>query len=568
MRKGMAHTATRRHKRVRVELCDGTVMIARFHDRNDRSVWLKDEDGKDIKLVRGSIRSLSDYKPMPHELQAAQHTSNTNQETSMSTTQTNTNKNKGGLLGGLLRGAGVRNESKSEQHPRDEMIRVDVFDTAPSVAVGVVSVLGVLRRSTVTKLATMLEGRATSEEIEAALRAAVSKGVVSRHRDEYTMSNKQSDRHLNEIRRNAPTEPAKFELKEPNVGAPDARGVVSLSDGIDLCVWKIMQDRKWRSREEIFRIAMEFGQTDRKAWNDRITTLVVHKWFDTEQCNPQRYRLRKSVQMPKSEQIVPAPSFKPESATYPQDKLKGAAAVNPITETAAAAEPTAATAHSDQQILATDNIRQAIWKVMSDYQSYETSEIELLLSDAKFNPKTVSATMTKLNQAGWFDREEQVVTGRRRFFRYTLRDSVAYPADTAPVVAPEAETPATTEQATLPGMTNQQQDNNMKTQVTKHTAGGLVPQAAAIPEAPRLGEQILPVEADLISIKISLKGMQYSLAEATDLVRELYANGYGPEFQRPTRLFETKVVIRGQEFSREELTTIVKTLRNEGVALK
>lgn len=59
----MAHTGAYRGKRVRLVLRDGTTIFARFHERNDRTVFLKDEHGKTLSVLKSNIRSFSEHKP-------------------------------------------------------------------------------------------------------------------------------------------------------------------------------------------------------------------------------------------------------------------------------------------------------------------------------------------------------------------------------------------------------------------------------------------------------------------------------------------------------------------------
>lgn len=574
----MAHTATRRHKRVRVEMLDGTVLHARFHDRNDRHVFLKDEEGKDIKLVRGNIRSLSDYKPRPHELEATDTTFNTGIDAGMST-NVMSYRNKGNLLGNLLGAAGVKNAGG----PMDNMLKRDVFDSAPSIAIGVVSCLGALGRASVERMATLLEGRATATDIEKALRLALLCGLATQQRDEYVMSPKQRERHLKEIRRGTSSVAAKFELKEPNLSQPPAEGIINLAEGFDLTIWKIMQDRQWHTREEIFKIAVAFGPVDRHAFQNRISVLVAHKWFDIDKRARNLYRLRKATAMPKAEaaasepvanytevpdqvwnqtQIFPVPVDAASIAR--QDEAERAEEANEVAEI----EPDEQDAAPESLPMfdGTETLRQAIWKVMADQQPWDTSEIILLLSETHINTNSISAKMTELWRAGWFDRKPF-----SRTFQYTLRDGIEYPGE---VLSREMRD-TSNDPEHLTHVANDNAETNTNTQTTEEeimTSNKRTAQNAAITDRTAAAAAATAVTATpLIEVSIRLKGQSFTLAEATELVKELYANGYGagPDAQRPTsKLFETKIVIRGQEYAREELSTIVKTLRNEGVAVK
>lgn len=71
-------------------------------------------------------------------------------------------------------------------------------------------------------------------------------------------------------------------------------------------------------------------------------------------------------------------------------------------------------------------------------------------------------------------------------------------------------------------------------------------------------------EIALVEVNIRLKGMNFSLPEADALARELVKNGFEQHQASPV-LFETKVVIRDKVFTREELVTIVTTLREAGI---
>lgn len=54
----LTHTGTFRGKRVRVKLKDGTVIIAKFHDRNDRYVFLEGYR----RISKSDIDSFGNYK--------------------------------------------------------------------------------------------------------------------------------------------------------------------------------------------------------------------------------------------------------------------------------------------------------------------------------------------------------------------------------------------------------------------------------------------------------------------------------------------------------------------------
>lgn len=59
----MPHTGTHRGKTVRVELIDGTVIIARFYERNDKYVFLEGYK----KILKAKIKSFSNFKRIQHQ---------------------------------------------------------------------------------------------------------------------------------------------------------------------------------------------------------------------------------------------------------------------------------------------------------------------------------------------------------------------------------------------------------------------------------------------------------------------------------------------------------------------
>lgn len=62
MARAMCHTGTRRGKKVRVVLRDGTVIIDHFIERNDKYIFLRQRG----RIIKQNIKSFSDYKVRHH----------------------------------------------------------------------------------------------------------------------------------------------------------------------------------------------------------------------------------------------------------------------------------------------------------------------------------------------------------------------------------------------------------------------------------------------------------------------------------------------------------------------
>lgn len=592
----MPHTATRRGKRVRVQLHDGRVILAKFLDRNNRTVFLTSEsDGDTIRISKKDIKAMSDYKERP--------TTQSVEAPAVPVTLTNDDK-KGirmaakqqhrvkemGLLGSLLKAADVPVvKSNAREHPHLK----DIKEGDP-LEMAVVRVMADGMDYSVFQVVTILKDLyEDSHAIRMTMQRLHTEGVLARNRDVYTVKKSSVKSFLEEgftkTTTNGSLKP--FELKEPNVSAPDEMGIIRLSDGIDLCVWKIMQDRNWREFADVISIAASYGNINRAIWRNRMAALVKKSWFDVRQYGQgNQYRLKKHIQPPAAETPEVKPLIPTKGPhTYPTDKLAGASSVNPILNAVAGelihsagianlpndeVQDIASTPgfgdgladHSTEDVAqrmaeelltsrepiainSGDSVRVAIWKVMCDLKEYSAADVALLLEDFDYKATTVKPYMTILMREGWFERfEHRTGTTNRLTYTYRLKAEIPNP-DVIPTEVLE-EIEATTNEVPQQEQLDLTQPSN-ETTMSNVTA---IHQPNSALEEPQL-----------YNVSITLKGIPFTVAEAHQLSEELLGAGYGASNVLPrSKMFERTVTLRGKTFTEEELDTVSKRLLEDG----
>lgn len=198
-----------------------------------------------------------------------------------------------------------------------------------------------------------------------------------------------------------------------------------------------------------------------------------------------------------------------------------------------------------------DSVDLAIWKVMSDYKPYSSTDVATMLSIHGFKPTTVRPRISTLHgngHDGWFTRITDHANHRQ--FIYTLRREIEAPVN-KPGTAVTAKAPRSG-QASL----------------------ALTETAAPTPTNPAPQEITMPANQDLplLQFNVSIKGKQYSIDEARAMGQELLEGGFGEENDDKgagtSRFLKVKIELDGMAFTMEEANTLTLGLLKEGVIKK
>lgn len=336
--------------------------------------------------------------------------------------------------------------------------------------------------------------------------------------------------------------------------APDPKGIIRFSEGLDVAIWKATSDRNRRTLAEISLILTEFG-FDRNHVKDRVVKLYQSKaWFDRfkQQHTDVQYSMKKHVAMPTPEETVTMTSTPSHTKTFSPKAQHTKAVINPIGKVPPAPKPYLPQAPAIHVLSANDGLSTSIWKAVSDHKPYLASEVALLLEDIGVKPSAVSPRMSMLNAEGWFDTAKADPTpgGGRVPVKYTLKEGIPMPVNEAPYRqhhhAPRGKNKVVT-----------QPEAEFEAQLS---APDLVAQAAQPQETP-VG--VVP----LIDIAITIKGIRFTPREAEDLATALTTEGYGRGRKaKPaaSALFSTTVTIKGMPFTDAEIETVTKELVRAG----
>lgn len=328
-----------------------------------------------------------------------------------------------------------------------------------------------------------------------------------------------------------PTKIRRF--KQPEVPAVDPAGRVLLSDGIDVAIWKVMQDRRWRSVKSVVEMLREFG-FERAAVDRRFDTLIrSNRMFDRTGFGATRnYRLKADFKCPVPERQ--------------QDEVKLVETPEPQnTPKEASVAVTPAARVVKESVTASDTLYEALAKVMSDGEEYSTNDLCVLLSDFGFRFAQISPSLSTLFQKGnIFDRRK--VAGKGKLYHYVYR------------LKPGAQMPVA-----------RKSRDASEQQVSKQTAPQpeqtVMTNAAPQNETPALLQVVAaaPIEKpSLFDLTIHIKGVEISINEFAQLYKELKAQGFGNPLPKSGMLIEAQYVIKGANFTRAELDALVETFNS------
>ena len=371
-----------------------------------------------------------------------------------------------------------------------------------------------------------------------------------------------------------PTRVRKFKLADEPV--IDPAGKIKMSEGLDVAFWKLMQDGKSRTAKDIMALICEFG-FDRTQANRRLATLInTSRWFDRDtRGNATVYKLKARFPCPTPEEDRgPKLAVFVEPEAVPEDDDRTRLRWKEPEEVVVAASAPVTTdqpkylSPQDRRDLAvedlmklleikrTDSVRDAVWKVMSDFGEYTVTDLTLLLSDYGFNRGRISPILTQLYNKGFLHRRSQPGS-RRSMFCYKLKEGVGSFAKDKEI-------------ADLPEIVAKQPQQELPIETQPEEKE---PQIMAPATAP---ESILKVVAtgtasavELLSISVKIRGVEIDVPEFAQLYRELRASGFHAGANTPmTTLIESKFMIKGLEFTRSELIDLVEKMQKLGATFQ
>jgi hypothetical protein len=224
-------------------------------------------------------------------------------------------------------------------------------------------------------------------------------------------------------------------FKLPEVAILDPNGRIIYEQGLDIAIWKIMQDREWRSIEDIGALLHTYGfhvyavKTRVKTLHDVGTGGV--RWFDTTRKNAQRhktrgmfYKLRIGVECPKLGVLSV-----PGSAAFEEEK-SGDDAVNAIMSGNSVfsmpSQPEAVTTKEtivDTEIRQGDHFPVVLWKVMVGKRDLRVKALAELVAPYGFDSGQCSSLLSAWFKAGYVTRVERMEeTDTKPAGFYTLKD--------------------------------------------------------------------------------------------------------------------------------------------------
>jgi hypothetical protein len=216
----------------------------------------------------------------------------------------------------------------------------------------------------------------------------------------------------------------------PVVAEKDTTGIIAVSEGLDVCIWKVMQDREKRRLWEVAEILAAYG-LEKEVIKNRFIVLMKRGWFTkTERPGQQDvvYCMKKGIRMPGKQRPklgIPAKPLVAVPKEVPKVTVVKVASVSKvIPETMTVKVPEMSKVKT---ISASEGLRTCVWKVMSDFDFYSKEDVALLLDAESINVSTTISLMSELYAKGWFD--AKYIDGTRC---YKLRPTIEMPTNEKP----------------------------------------------------------------------------------------------------------------------------------------
>jgi hypothetical protein len=230
-------------------------------------------------------------------------------------------------------------------------------------------------------------------------------------------------------------------FKLPEVAIVDPNGRIVFEQGLDIAIWKIMQDREWRSLEDIALLLHTYGFHTHTV-KVRVKTLLDVgtggiRWFETSRKNKQRrrnpepyYKLRLGVDCPK----VGILSISTGAVEEPEEKsgeeavdaiLSGNSvfSVQPQAPVETNTQPQESAVEYDTEVRQGDHFPVVLWKVMIGKQDLRVRDLGRLVEPYGFDEGMCASIVSVWVHAGYLHRRVIKEEGDVRPVNvYTLRD--------------------------------------------------------------------------------------------------------------------------------------------------
>lgn len=439
------------------------------------------------------------------------------------------------------------------------------------------------RERSVFEIREALKGGVLAAEVETAINVLRNEGKLSARRPNnsgwlYTIKPGISSPAITDL---GPVK--KPRTLEQTMPSRSSNHTILAEEGLDMCIWKLMSDLRFRKADEIGNLLHEYGisAVDARA---RVAILVRRGWFSRSGTNTRtEYGLKKGIPMPivdkpvvvEDEPKVNSTTTLRERSTItmPKPIIPMVSASSPQPPAEVKVEPIAPAAPVTPALAQGDSTEVAIWKVMSDHQGWLPSEVALLLADFGFRSKTVGIRIgTLFSTKQWFTRVEE-----GRSFRYTLLPHIEMPAQEAKDADAPAPVESTTTQPQLfPQSAVSAVSEEKASDMTSNYPGTQNGNAAAVVVPPAVIAAPVAVvkevpkrsykDSTMLSFHASIKGTKFTIEQVKILTQELVANGYGQGkvSMEPPKFLVTQHKIRDQLFTDAELEMLTLELIDAG----
>jgi hypothetical protein len=305
---------------------------------------------------------------------------------------------------------------------------------------------------------------------------------------------------------------------------------ILVEEGIDVAIWKLMSDRKWRGAKEIVVAIKDFGFDPAQVENRTASLVRSNRIYDRRGEGPRTvYRLKAHIPMP-----IPA-NEKDEPMEQPaMPEVFEEPAVEVITPVAV--EEQQPVPQKLGEILPGDTLDVAIWKLMADFGEYSAADLAVFLADYDYNPVSISPKLSIFFKAGYVTRRAVEQLPKRPYFVYRLND-LPMPARWQKAAVNESEV---------------QSNNENKEEEVKADLVSSAPPAV-------LANQ------PLFEVSMKIRGVDFTLGEVKELYSELTASGFAVGAPAKKSLVQASYNIKGVDFTHEELNQLVGKIGDFGI---
>jgi hypothetical protein len=228
-------------------------------------------------------------------------------------------------------------------------------------------------------------------------------------------------------------------FKLPEQAVVDPNGKILVEQGLDIAIWKIMQDHEWRSMDDICALLHTYG-FHVYAVKTRIITLhevglAGERWFDTTKRNKhkrtkavQYYKLRSHIAIPKLGVLSISPATEASEEKSGDEAVEAILSGNSVFSVPAAAAPKVETTEevivkTDTEIRTGDHFPVVLWKVMVGKAKLRVRDQAKLVEPYGFNYGQCSSIMSTWVSQGYLEKEEiQEPEDHSPVGVYTLKD--------------------------------------------------------------------------------------------------------------------------------------------------